>query len=100
MQKRASLTPIRSVRRLTAHVAAHPDLDVVLRGAGVVFAIQIVGAALSYFALVLLARWIGAGQYGVYDFYISLATIIALPAGLGFPASAVRFVAQYRESGD
>jgi hypothetical protein len=56
---------------LTAHVAAHPDLDVVLRGAGVVFAIQIVGAALSYFALVLLARWIGAGQYGVYAFYIA-----------------------------
>ena len=76
------------------------DLHLVLRGAVVVLVIQVVAAALSYGSQVLLARWMGPLEFGIYAMAWSLVPPAAAVAAIGLPGAAVRFVPQYlaRES--
>ncbi len=78
-------------------LASDVELSTVLRGGFIVLMIQIIGAALSFFSIALVARMLGAEQYGVFAFYFSLLTVLALFGGIGFPAATVKFVAEYRE---
>jgi O-antigen/teichoic acid export membrane protein len=71
-----------------------------VRRAGVVLVVQVVGAGLSYGSQVLLARLLGASDYGVYTYVFVWVTFIALLAGLGFPAASVRFLPVYRVNED
>jgi len=71
------------------------DLLSVLAGAGLVMVIQIGSSALNYASQVLLARWMGPIEYGVYVFAWSWAMPIAIAAAIGLAAAAVRFVPQY-----
>ena len=91
---------LRALSYIQALFGGASNTQLVLKGAGVVFAIQLIGAALSFFSFILLARWLGVEQYGVYAFYLSLSTLLALAAGVGLPISTVRFSAQYREQKD
>src|SRR5918997_1631092 len=52
------------------------------------------GAALTFGAQVLLARWMGADQLGMYVLVFALCTVVALACGLGLPSAAPRFVAE------
>ncbi len=86
--------------RLRAYFSAKPDLFAVLQGASTIFFVLIAGAGLGYFALVLIARSIGAEQYGVYAFLFSLVTVLSLITALGLPYAGVRYFAQYKEEED
>ena len=44
---------------------------------------------------VLLARWMGAAQYGIYEYVISIGTFLGFLAGLGLPNCLLRFIPQY-----
>jgi O-antigen/teichoic acid export membrane protein len=72
----------------------------IVRSAGVVLAVQVIGAALAYGLQVLLARLLGASGYGIYTFVFVWVTFVSLLAGLGFPAASVRFVPVYRVNQD
>jgi O-antigen/teichoic acid export membrane protein len=50
--------------------------------------------------MILLARWMGSSEYGLYSFAIAWMTLLAYPATLGLPGAAVRFVAQYAAAND
>ncbi len=76
------------------------ELGVVLRGGGLVLAIRSIAAALSYLSLLFLARWLGAAEFGLYTYAFAWLSILALPAGLGFPPLCVRFLPSYAASGD
>lgn len=65
------------------------------RGAGVALVSQFLGAGISYFTQVLLARWMGATDYGTYDYIIAIATLVGYVAGLGLPNSMLRFIPEY-----
>ncbi len=71
-----------------------------VRRAGLVLVIQVVGAGLSYGLQVLLARLLNASYYGIYTYVFVWATFVALIAGIGFPAASVRFLPVYRLNKD
>jgi O-antigen/teichoic acid export membrane protein len=71
------------------------DLSVVLRGAGLTLIIQVTAVALNYGSQILLARWMGPFEFGVYAFAWSLVLPAAAAATLGLSGSAIRFVPQY-----
>jgi O-antigen/teichoic acid export membrane protein len=68
--------------------------------AGVVFAVQSIGAGISYGLQILLARLLGVASYGLYSYVIVWIMFGSLIAGLGFPAASVRFLPEYRAKGD
>ena len=70
-------------------------LSSLLRGTAIALAIQLLGIAVTYMMEVLLARWMGAVQYGVYDYVISIGTLLGFIAGLGLPNSLLRFIPEY-----
>jgi O-antigen/teichoic acid export membrane protein len=64
-----------------------------------VFVVRVASAALLFISQVVLARWMGAAQYGVY---VSLWTAVLLLGGfshLGLSAAMMRLVPQYQASG-
>ena len=78
-----------SLRRLGATLAAmlaEGHLAQVVRGAGLVMGIRIAGAAIALLSQVLLARWMGAFEYGIFAYvwvWVIILGIIA-PMGLKF----------------
>jgi O-antigen/teichoic acid export membrane protein len=63
-------------------------------------AIKAVQLALGVGASLLLARWLGAAGYGAYSFALALATLLAIPAQLGWPTLLTREVARAQHEGD
>lgn len=69
------------------------------RAALVTLAIRVAGAALAYLAQVLMARWMGAHDYGIFSVVWTVVMILALFACLGFSSSPGRFIPLYRAEG-
>jgi len=67
------------------------------RMALITFIIRVASAVIAFVSQVLLARWMGSFEYGV--FVAVWVAIIALGSltSIGFPTSVIRFVAEYRE---
>ncbi|MEP4558922.1 flippase [Cobetia amphilecti] len=55
---------------------------------------------LGFISVVILARTLGAEDYGIYTFVISVVTLIALPTQLGLPQLIVRESAKYYDKKD
>lgn len=70
-------------------------LATLARGAGVAFVIQASGTGLKYLTQVLLARWMGAAEYGVYAYAFTWANLLSVFATLGFTTGVLRFVPEY-----
>ena len=60
---------------------------------------RIAGAAAAFGLHALLARLLGADQYGIYSYVLACLGIAVLLASLGLDLSLVRFVAAYRARG-
>jgi O-antigen/teichoic acid export membrane protein len=71
-----------------------------VRRAGVVLVVQVLGAGVTYGVQVLLARLLGASDYGVYAYALVWVGFASLIAGLGFPAASIRFLPVYRVKED
>jgi O-antigen/teichoic acid export membrane protein len=71
-----------------------------VRRAGIVLVVQVAGAGLAYGLQVLLARLLGASDYGIYTYVYVWVTFVSLLAGLGFPAASVRFLPVYQVKED
>ena len=72
-----------------------PLLISLLRGTAIALGLQLSGIAISYIMQVLLARWMGATQYGVYDYALGIGTFLGFLACLGLPNSLLRFIPEY-----
>jgi O-antigen/teichoic acid export membrane protein len=70
------------------------------RGTGAALTVQLLSAATIYGTQILLARWVGIREYGVYDFAISLSLSLAFVGGLGLPSAALRFIPEYLDKQD
>jgi O-antigen/teichoic acid export membrane protein len=57
--------------------------------------LQISGIIISYSSQILLARWLGVTEYGIYDYIINLSLFLALISGLGLPNSLLKFIPEY-----
>ena len=63
----------------------------------VVFIIRVASALIAFVSQVLLARWLGSFEYGVFVAVWVGIIILGTLASIGFPSGAMRFVAEYRE---
>jgi O-antigen/teichoic acid export membrane protein len=86
--------------RLRALLGEEGDFATVVRGAGLVVFIRVLASAVGFASMVLLARWMGSSQYGLYSFAVAWMVLLAHPATLGLPGAAVRFIAQYAAAND
>lgn len=88
-----------------------PDLVLqVLRGADergrtqrdalVAFAIRIASAGILYLSQVALARWMGTFDYGIYVFVWTWVLVLGGLASLGLNHTVMRFVPEYRTTGE
>ena len=68
--------------------------------AAIALFLQIIAIAVAYTMQVLLARWMGASQYGVYEYVISIGTFLGFLAGLGLPNCLLRYIPKYSVSED
>jgi O-antigen/teichoic acid export membrane protein len=72
----------------------------VARGATGSFFLQVANAGLAFTTAILLARTLGAAEFGIYSFVIAVAGILAVPANLGFRIYLVREVARLLQQAD
>ena len=86
--------------RLRTLLEEEGDFATVLRGAGLVVVIRVLASAVGFASVILLARWMGPSEYGLYSFAIACMMLLSYPATLGLPGAAVRFVAQYAAAND
>ncbi|WP_058308618.1 flippase [Gracilibacillus massiliensis] len=60
------------------------------------FLIKVIGTILSFIISVILARKLGAEQYGYYAYALALITMLSIPTTMGIPNVVVKYVAKYK----
>lgn len=85
--------------RLVGGLLGEQGADDTQRAALYAFVIRVVSAGIAYFSQVLLARWMGSFEYGIYVFVWVWVLILGGLAPLGLSTSTTRFVPEYRETG-
>ena len=67
------------------------------RGAIGSFAIRVFSAGLAFLAQVLLARWMGTFEFGVFTYASVWVLVLGTLCSLGFAVSVVKLLPEYRE---
>jgi O-antigen/teichoic acid export membrane protein len=83
------------VARTRARLKDRSDRSIAQRVAGGAFLIRVFSAALIYLLQILLARWMGGPEFGVYVYVWTLLLVIGDLADLGLATAAQRFIPQY-----
>lgn len=65
----------------------------------IAFVIRIVNAAIAFVSQVLLARWMGSFEYGIFVLVWVTMVIVGNLSCLGFHTSIIRFIPEYRAKG-
>jgi O-antigen/teichoic acid export membrane protein len=73
------------------------DRSVSRRIAIITFGVRIISAAIAYFSQILLARWMGDFEYGIFVAVWVGAVLLGGFAGLGIQTAILRFVPEYFE---
>ena len=95
---RRYLQPI--AERLESMSYGSDDRAVSQRIAVIAFTVRVISAAIAYVSQVLLARWMGDFEYGVFVVVWVGAVILGGLACLGFQTAIIRFVPEYLERGE
>jgi O-antigen/teichoic acid export membrane protein len=72
------------------------EASVTKRLAGTIFIIRVASAALAYFSQILLARWMGSSDYGVYVYVWTWVLLLGSMMDFGISASAQKIIPEYR----
>jgi O-antigen/teichoic acid export membrane protein len=70
------------------------------RLAGTIFIIRVLSAALAYLAQILLARWMGGSDYGIYVYVWTWVLLLGSMMDFGISASAQKIIPEYRTRGE
>jgi O-antigen/teichoic acid export membrane protein len=70
------------------------------RDALAAFGLRVASAALLYLTQIVMARWIGSHDYGIYVFVWTWVLVLGGIAHLGLNAAMMRLLPEYREHGD
>ncbi|GGD11917.1 oligosaccharide flippase family protein [Pyruvatibacter mobilis] len=89
------LLPARLGERIRNMLLEANDLGSVLRGAASVLAIRVAGAGITFMSMVLLARWMGAFEFGIYAYVWTWVILLGTMAPLGLNTSVLRFIPEY-----
>jgi O-antigen/teichoic acid export membrane protein len=88
------------VERLRHLLVDDSDHSVARRMAGTAFVIRVVSAGIIYVSQILLARWMGGFEFGVYVYVWTWLVLVAGLAPLGMAYSTQRFIPEYTAAND
>jgi O-antigen/teichoic acid export membrane protein len=86
--------------RMLAILSGRSEKDASRRMAMVAFIIRIASAALAFISQIILARAMGEFEYGIFVFVWVLVVIAGNLSCVGFHTAVIRFVPQYKASGE
>src|SRR5881398_1851724 len=96
----ATASPAGVIARLRALLGGSSEASLTKRLAGTIFIIRVVSAAMAYLSQILLARWMGGSDYGVYVYVWTWVLLLGSMMDFGISASAQKIIPEYRTSGD
>src|SRR5262245_2267730 len=94
-QTRRGTTLTRFADAVRAWLTDHSDRSRAQRAAGTAFLIRVASAALVYLTQILLARWIGSYEFGIYVYVWTWVLLLGGLVDLGLASSAQRFIPEY-----
>ncbi len=95
----AKLSPASLGARARGWLADNSHHSIAQKMAGAAFLIRVLSAALIYASQILLARWMGSYEFGIYVYVWTLVVLIGDLADLGLASAAQRFIPQYNQRG-
>src|ERR1700727_163839 len=96
-----SARPISRLRAMLGRLlGGSSEASVTKRLAGTIFIIRVLSAALAYLSQILLARWMGGSDYGVYVYVWTWVLLLGSMMDFGISASAQKIIPEYRTAGE
>src|SRR5262249_56516981 len=68
--------------------------------AGTIFVIRVLSAGLAYLSQILLARWMGGSDYGIYVYVWTWVLLLGSIMDFGISTSAQKIIPEYRTRGE
>ncbi len=96
----ATASPAGIFARLKALLGGTHEASVTKRLAGTIFIIRVLSAMLAYGSQILLARWMGGSDYGVYVYVWTWVLLLGSMMDFGISASAQKIIPEYRTRGE
>ena len=88
--------PAGVMARLRSMLDGSGEASLTKRLAGTIFIIRVISAALAYLSQILLARWMGGSDYGVYVYVWTWVLLLGSMMDFGISASAQKIIPEYR----
>ena len=82
--------------RLRAMLGDSSEASLTKRLAGTIFLIRVLSAGLAYFSQVLLARWMGSSDYGIYVYAWTWVLLLGSMMDFGTAITAQKLIPEYR----
>jgi O-antigen/teichoic acid export membrane protein len=93
-------SPLASIRaQVLAWLKDSGHGSIAQRIAGTAFLIRVFSAGLIYLSQVLLARWMGSFEFGIYVYVWTIVLMVGDLSDLGLATAAQRFVPEYAKRG-
>ena len=86
-----------TVARLRALFGDGSESSLARRLAGAAFVIRVVSAAIAFVSQILLARWMGGFDFGVYIYAWTWVLLVGGMVDLGLGSASQRFIPEYTE---
>jgi O-antigen/teichoic acid export membrane protein len=96
----AAASSRRMIGRLRGMLGGSSEASVTNRLAGTIFVIRVLSAGLAYLAQILLARWMGSSDYGVYVYVWTWVLLLGSMMDFGISASAQKIIPEHRTRGE
>ncbi|WP_027579270.1 oligosaccharide flippase family protein [Bradyrhizobium sp. Ai1a-2] len=96
----ATASPTGMIARLRGLVGGSGEASVTRRLAGTIFVIRVVSAVVAYLSQIMLARWMGSSDYGVYVYVWTWVLLLGSMMDFGISASAQKLIPEYRTAGE
>jgi O-antigen/teichoic acid export membrane protein len=97
-QPQGAIARLRAV--LVGLLGGAGEASLTRRLAGTIFIIRVFSAALAYFSQVLLARWMGGSDYGIYVYVWTWVLLLGSMLDFGISSSAQKIIPEYRTRGE
>lgn len=86
--------------KIRSRLSDRSDTAVAQKIAGSAFLIRVVNAGIAFASQILLARWMGQSEYGVYVYVWTWVLLLGGLTSLGLASTPQRFIPEYGERGE